>query len=196
MLYCRWDYKGVFSRPQPFCLSWFSFSKTVPEEAFIGFPFGPSALLKIINVILGIFEKNLLRHVFFNKLNYLSFVGFQYRYFKFIFGWLYCKYNHFNHPLLTFYFVILFTPSHPIAILTVCTRTVCLRPIRSYPPPLPPPPGLKAQANQAVCVCGVGCARFAKNFFSLISEIKRIWIRFTCVSLFHYTISLFPLFFA
>jgi hypothetical protein len=26
--------------------------------------------------------------------------------------------------------------------------------------------------------------------FSLISEIKRIWIRFTCVSLFHYKISL------
>jgi hypothetical protein len=31
---------------------------------------------------------------------------------------------------------------------------------------------------------------FRKNFFSLISEIKRIWIRFTCVSLFHYKISL------
>ncbi len=27
-------------------------------------------------------------------------------------------------------------------------------------------------------------------FFSLISEIKRIWIRFTCVSLFHYKILL------
>ncbi len=36
----------------------------------------------------------------------------------------------------------------------------------------------------------LGWARFAKNFFSLISEIKRIWIRFTCVSLFHYKISL------
>jgi hypothetical protein len=36
-----------------------------------------------------------------------------------------------------------------------------------------------------------------KNF-SLISEIKRIWIRFTCVSLFHYKISLlfFSLLFA
>jgi hypothetical protein len=29
-----------------------------------------------------------------------------------------------------------------------------------------------------------------KNLFLLISEIKRIWIRFTCVSLFHYKISL------
>jgi hypothetical protein len=38
--------------------------------------------------------------------------------------------------------------------------------------------------------CGVGWARFAKKIFSLISEIKRIWIRFTCVSLFHYKISL------
>ena len=36
----------------------------------------------------------------------------------------------------------------------------------------------------------VGCARFASKNFSLISEIKRIWIRFTCVSLFHYKISL------
>jgi hypothetical protein len=36
----------------------------------------------------------------------------------------------------------------------------------------------------------LGCARFASKFFSLISEIKRIWIRFTCVSLFHYKISL------
>ncbi len=36
----------------------------------------------------------------------------------------------------------------------------------------------------------LGWARFASNFFSLISEIKRIWIRFTCVSLFHYKISL------
>ncbi len=47
----------------------------------------------------------------------------------------------------------------------------------------------------------VGWARFASNFFSLISEIKRIWIHFTCVSLFHYKISLlffrfFPLIFA
>ncbi len=31
---------------------------------------------------------------------------------------------------------------------------------------------------------------FCLKFFSLISEIKRIWIRFTCVSLFHYKISL------
>ncbi len=38
--------------------------------------------------------------------------------------------------------------------------------------------------------CTLGCARFAKKNFSLISEIKRIWIRFTCVSLFHYKISL------
>ncbi len=38
--------------------------------------------------------------------------------------------------------------------------------------------------------CEVRCARIAKNFFSLISEIKRIWISFTCVSLFHYKISL------
>jgi hypothetical protein len=37
---------------------------------------------------------------------------------------------------------------------------------------------------------GLGWARFAKKIFSLISEIKRIWIRFTCVSLFHYKISL------
>ena len=36
----------------------------------------------------------------------------------------------------------------------------------------------------------LGWARFAKKNFSLISEIKRIWIRFTCVSLFHYEISL------
>jgi hypothetical protein len=36
----------------------------------------------------------------------------------------------------------------------------------------------------------LGWARFASKFFSLISEIKRIWIRFTCVSLFHYKISL------
>jgi hypothetical protein len=36
----------------------------------------------------------------------------------------------------------------------------------------------------------IGCARIAKKIFSLISEIKRIWIRFTCVSLFHYKISL------
>ncbi len=36
----------------------------------------------------------------------------------------------------------------------------------------------------------LGWARFAKKMFSLISEIKRIWIRFTCVSLFHYKISL------
>jgi hypothetical protein len=44
----------------------------------------------------------------------------------------------------------------------------------------------------------IGCARFAKKFFSLISEIKRIWICFTCVSLFHYKISLlfFSLLFA
>ncbi len=34
---------------------------------------------------------------------------------------------------------------------------------------------------------------FRLKFFSLISKIKRIWIRFTCVSLFHYKIS--PLFF-
>ncbi len=31
---------------------------------------------------------------------------------------------------------------------------------------------------------------FRLNFFSLISKIKRIWIRFTCVLLFHYNISL------
>jgi hypothetical protein len=31
---------------------------------------------------------------------------------------------------------------------------------------------------------------FRLKIFSLISEIKRIWIRFTCVSLFHYKISL------
>jgi hypothetical protein len=36
----------------------------------------------------------------------------------------------------------------------------------------------------------LGCARFRKKIFSLISKIKRIWIRFTCVSLFHYKISL------
>ena len=36
----------------------------------------------------------------------------------------------------------------------------------------------------------IGYARFALKFFSLISEIKRNWIRFTCVSLFHYEISL------
>ncbi len=36
----------------------------------------------------------------------------------------------------------------------------------------------------------LGWARFAKKKFSLISEIKRIWIHFTCVSLFHYKISL------
>ncbi len=40
------------------------------------------------------------------------------------------------------------------------------------------------------CNTRVGWARFAKNFFSLISEIKRIWIGFTCVSLFHYKILL------
>ncbi len=37
---------------------------------------------------------------------------------------------------------------------------------------------------------GLGCARFTKKFFSLISEIKWNWICFTCVSLFHYKISL------
>ncbi len=42
----------------------------------------------------------------------------------------------------------------------------------------------------AGCLHGVGWARFAKIFFSLISEITRIWIRFTCVSLFYYKISL------
>jgi hypothetical protein len=31
---------------------------------------------------------------------------------------------------------------------------------------------------------------FRLKNFSLVSEIKRIWIRFTCVSLFHYKISL------
>ncbi len=36
----------------------------------------------------------------------------------------------------------------------------------------------------------LGCARFALNFFSLISEIRWNWILFTCVSLFHYKISL------
>jgi hypothetical protein len=36
----------------------------------------------------------------------------------------------------------------------------------------------------------LGWARFAKKNFSLLCEIKRIWIRFTCVSLFHYKISL------
>jgi hypothetical protein len=36
----------------------------------------------------------------------------------------------------------------------------------------------------------VGWARFALKIFSLISEIKRIWIRFTFISLFHYKISL------
>ncbi len=36
----------------------------------------------------------------------------------------------------------------------------------------------------------LGCARFALNFFSLVSEIKWNWILFTCVSLFHYKISL------
>jgi hypothetical protein len=36
----------------------------------------------------------------------------------------------------------------------------------------------------------LGWARFAEKIFSLISEIKLIWIRFTCVSLFHYKISL------
>jgi hypothetical protein len=36
----------------------------------------------------------------------------------------------------------------------------------------------------------VGCAHFALKIFSLISEIKLNWIRFTCVSLFHYKISL------
>ncbi len=39
-------------------------------------------------------------------------------------------------------------------------------------------------------LAGLGCAHFAKKIFSLISELKRIWIRFTCVSLFHYKISL------
>ncbi len=44
----------------------------------------------------------------------------------------------------------------------------------------------------------VECASFAEKIFLLISEIKRIWIRFTCVSLFHYKISLlfFSLIFA
>ncbi len=36
----------------------------------------------------------------------------------------------------------------------------------------------------------VGCARFAKQKFSHIIEIKRNWIRFTCVLLVHYKISL------
>ena len=36
----------------------------------------------------------------------------------------------------------------------------------------------------------LGCASFALNSFSLISEIKWNWILFTCVSLFHYIISL------
>ncbi len=36
----------------------------------------------------------------------------------------------------------------------------------------------------------LGCVRFALNFFSLRSEIKWNWILFTCVSLFHYKISL------
>ncbi len=37
----------------------------------------------------------------------------------------------------------------------------------------------------------LGCAHFAKKNFSLISETKmRIWIPFTCVSQFHYKISL------
>jgi hypothetical protein len=44
---------------------------------------------------------------------------------------------------------------------------------------------------------GVGCARFALKFFSLKSEIKRNWIRFTCVSLVHYKFtSIFSLLFA
>jgi hypothetical protein len=37
---------------------------------------------------------------------------------------------------------------------------------------------------------GLGWARFALKNVSLISEIKQIWIRFTCVSLFHYKIAL------
>jgi hypothetical protein len=36
----------------------------------------------------------------------------------------------------------------------------------------------------------IGCTRFAKKNFSLISEIKRNWIRFTYVSFVHYKISL------
>jgi hypothetical protein len=47
------------------------------------------------------------------------------------------------------------------------------------------------------CACCIlwrcRCTRvspFRLKNFSLISEIKRIWIRFTCVSLFHYKISL------
>ena len=44
--------------------------------------------------------------------------------------------------------------------------------------------------KKAISGLHVGWARFASNFFSLISEIKRIWICFTCVSLFHYKISL------
>jgi hypothetical protein len=30
----------------------------------------------------------------------------------------------------------------------------------------------------------LGCARFVKKNFSLISQIKRIWIRFTCIHYF------------
>ncbi len=32
----------------------------------------------------------------------------------------------------------------------------------------------------------LGCARFAKKNFSLMSEMKRNWIRFACVSLVHF----------
>ncbi len=46
---------------------------------------------------------------------------------------------------------------------------------------------MKARNKYQLCL---GWARFAKKNFSLINEIKRIWIRFTCVSLFHYKISL------
>ena len=62
--------------------------------------------------------------------------------------------------------------------MLIKVKYVCLRKSRSL------------YAFTIVSVVGLGWAHIASNFFSLISEIKRIWIRFTCVSLFHYRISL------
>jgi hypothetical protein len=55
--------RSVLRTPAFFVYLGFLFSKTVPGEAFIGFPFGPSTLLKIIG---GIFGEDLVWHVFFN----------------------------------------------------------------------------------------------------------------------------------
>ncbi len=46
------------------------------------------------------------------------------------------------------------------------------------------PPGIRVRGSK------LGWARFAKKNVSHLTKIKWIWIRFTCVSLFHYKISL------